>query len=147
MTKVIAIASKGGHWIEMLRLSKAFDQNEVVYISTHSNLAECVYGHKFYAIPDSNRWDKVNVLLSFRKIFKIITLEKPDFVISTGAAPGLLGILAGKIAGAKTIWVDSIANVDRLSLSGRLAIYFVDKIYTQWPGLAGSKVHYVGNVL
>lgn len=145
--KIIAIASKGGHWVEMLRLTKAFGENEVVFISTDERLGKTVDGHKFYHIQDSSRWEKVKVLRTFRAIFRIIADERPDFIISTGAAPGLLGILSGKIMGAKTIWVDSIANVDNLSLSGKLSLHFADKVYTQWPDLANSKVDYAGNIL
>jgi UDP-N-acetylglucosamine:LPS N-acetylglucosamine transferase len=145
--KVLAIASKGGHWVEMLRLTKAFNKIEIVYVSTNRDLANTVSDNKFYVMPDSSRWNKLMVLKSFMTIFKIIIAEKPDFIISTGAAPGLMGLLAGKVLGAKTIWIDSIANVEKLSLSGRLAIPLADKIYTQWPSLVDSKVEYAGNVL
>lgn len=145
--KIVAIASKGGHWVELLRLRKSFEQHEVVYLSTIDDLRNTVAGYKFYSVEDSSRWNKLRVLTSFISIWRIIFTEKPDVIISTGAAPGLLGMLAGRISGAKTIWIDSIANVDGLSLSGRLANYFVDKVYTQWPELSNSKIDYAGNIL
>jgi len=145
--KVLAIASKGGHWVEMLRLTRAFNDMEIVYVSTNKNLAKTVIDNKFYVIPDSSRWNKSQMIRSFTNVFKIIRIEKPDFIISTGAAPGLMGILAGKLLGRTTIWIDSIANVEKLSMSGRLAIPIADKIYTQWPSLVDSKVEYAGNVL
>jgi hypothetical protein len=37
--------------------------------------------------------------------------------------------------GARTIWLDSIANVDELSLSGQMAGRFADLWLTQWPHL------------
>lgn len=80
-------------------------------------------------------------------ISRLVLAVKPDVVVSTGAAPGLIGLLAGKMLGAKTIWVDSIANVEELSLSGRLAMLFADRTYTQWEGLARPKVYFHGNVL
>ncbi|MDE5594558.1 MAG: hypothetical protein K2I89_03170 [Muribaculaceae bacterium] len=68
-------------------------------------------------------------------------------VISTGAAPGFAALMAARVCGVKTIWIDSIANVQRLSASGRIARMFVSRIYTQWPALADEKVIYAGNVL
>lgn len=145
--KVLAIASKGGHWVELLRLMPAFSGMEMVYVSTNEDLASTVPGKKFYTVHDANRWNKYKLIKIFVDIFRIVYTEKPKVVISTGAAPGLLGLMAGKMLGIKTIWIDTIASAEKLSLSGRIAVWFVDRIYTQWPDLAGPKVIYAGNIL
>jgi hypothetical protein len=36
----------------------------------------------------------------------------------------------------KVVWIDSIANVERLSLSGRIVRPFADLFLVQWPELA-----------
>jgi UDP-N-acetylglucosamine:LPS N-acetylglucosamine transferase len=72
--------------------------------------------------------------------------EKPDAIITTGAAPGLICVFAGWLLRRKTIWIDSIANVNRLSLSGRIAALFVSRVYTQWQHLATDKIHYAGDI-
>ena len=61
---------------------------------------------------------------------------RPDVVISTGAAPGYFALRLGKLFGARTIWVDSIANAEEMSLSGRLAQRYADLWLTQWPEVA-----------
>jgi hypothetical protein len=45
------------------------------------------------------------------------------------------------------VWIDSVANVEELSLSGRLASERVDLCLTQWPHLAAGLVYYKGSVL
>jgi UDP-N-acetylglucosamine:LPS N-acetylglucosamine transferase len=145
--KVIAIASVGGHWVELQRLMPAFSGMELVFISTRESLAHTVAGHRFYSIPDANRWNKFKLILVLLKVFRIIYSEKPDVIISTGAAPGLMGLAVGKMLRIKTIWVDTIASASKLSLSGRIARKFVDRIYTQWPALASDDIIYAGNVL
>ena len=145
--KVLAIASKGGHWVELLRLLPAFSGMEVVYISTDANLAATVEGSRFYSVPDANRWNKYKLIRIFFQLFTIVRRERPKFVISTGAAPGLMGLFAAKLLGIKTIWIDTIASAEKLSLSGRIALKFVDRLYTQWPDLSGPKVIYAGNIL
>lgn len=62
--------------------------------------------------------------------------ERPEVIISTGAAPGYLGLRIGKWFGARTIWIDSIANAEKLSLSGQLVRNCADLWLTQWPHLA-----------
>jgi UDP-N-acetylglucosamine:LPS N-acetylglucosamine transferase len=145
--KTIAIASAGGHWIQLLRLKPAFESEELIFVSTDPAFAETVKGHRFYDVPDANRWNKMQVLKMAVQVFRIMRREKPDVVISTGAAPGLLGMIAGRAVGAKTVWIDSIANVERLSLSGKLASHVASRTFTQWPHLATATVFYNGNVL
>ncbi|RKD92004.1 oligosaccharide biosynthesis protein Alg14 [Mangrovibacterium diazotrophicum] len=143
----MAIASVGGHWIELLRLVPAFRNMEVIFISTNAKCASMVPNQKFYEIPDGSRWNSINLVGSLFKIIKIIKKEKPHFIISTGAAPGLMGIIAGKLMGCKTIWVESIANAEELSMSGRIASSFSTITYVQWPHLSNHKIKYKGDIL
>ncbi|GGG28293.1 oligosaccharide biosynthesis protein Alg14 [Pontibacter amylolyticus] len=145
--KVLAIASAGGHWIQLLRLMPAFEDNEVIFISTHKSFSDTVKGHDFFVVPDASRWNKLRLIYMGFVMLKLLLRIKPDVVITTGAAPGLMGILAGKILGARAVWIDSIANVEQISLSGRIALLFADRTYTQWPNLASNKVYFNGNVL
>ena len=48
----------------------------------------------------------------------------------------LLALLAARRAGCRTLWIDSLANTERLSLSGRLARPVADMRLTQWEHLA-----------
>ncbi len=57
-------------------------------------------------------------------------------MISTGALPGYMALRLGKLLGANTIWVDSIANVEELSESGRRIGNHADLWLTQWQHLA-----------
>lgn len=155
-TKVLAIASAGGHWVQMERLLPAMVDCEVVYVSTKPDLLshdeQDEHSPRFYTVVDANARTLLRVLILFTQILKILWKERPPVVISTGAAPGCLAIALGKLLGAKTIWIDSIANSERLSLSGRLVSPLADVWLTQWEGLSsdsflGRKPGYAGNVL
>jgi UDP-N-acetylglucosamine:LPS N-acetylglucosamine transferase len=61
---------------------------------------------------------------------------RPDVIISTGAAPGYAAIQLGRLIGARTVWIDSIANVEVLSLSGAQIGRHADLWLTQWPHLS-----------
>jgi hypothetical protein len=74
--------------------------------------------------------------------------ERPDVVISTGAAPGYIAIRLGRLLGARTMWIDSIANVEEMSLSGSKALRCAGLCLTQWEHLARPDgPHYKGAVL
>lgn len=146
--RILVIASSGGHWLQLLRLRPAFENHVCTYVSTISGYAAEVAPAEFFTVRDATRWDKTGLLITAYQVLRIVLRTRPDIVVSTGAAPGLFAILFGRLVGARTIWIDSIANADRLSLSGRLAGYFAHLWLTQWPHLTRQDgPRYVGSVL
>jgi len=145
--KVLAVASIGGHWIQLLRIAKGLESRyDVVYCSTHQKCASMVQGHEFYMMKDFSRWNAWKLIPTFFHLVSILRKVKPTAVFTTGAAPGLTCLLAAKICGIKTIWIDSVANVEHLSASGRLAYKFASRTYTQWPDLAVNNIVSAGNI-
>ena len=145
--KVFAVASIGGHWVQLLRIAKALEKEfDVVYMSTHEKCATMVEGRVYDSMNDFSRWDFYKMFPELLHSIYIICKEKPSIVITTGAAPGLVCLFAAKICGIRTVWIDSIANVEHISFSGRIASKFDSRIYTQWPSLAGNKVIFAGNI-
>ena len=56
-------------------------------------------------------------------------------------------MLFARAIGARTLWIDSIANGEVLSSSARLARRVATTRVTQWPDLAAAGVAYWGSVL
>jgi UDP-N-acetylglucosamine:LPS N-acetylglucosamine transferase len=137
--KILAIASGGGHWVQMRRLRQAFAGLDVVFVSVKAAYAEEVPGRRFYAVRDVTRWDKWGFVILLFQLLRILWRERPDVVITTGSAPGFIALrLAKQLFGARTMWIDSIANCEQMSSSGLRARRFADVWLTQWPHLASS---------
>mgnify|MGYP000882812866 FL=1 len=134
--RVLAISSGGGHWVQLLRLRPAFEGCEVSFATVREGYRGDVGGAPFHLIPDSNRWNKLALIRSAAAIFLLVLRIRPDVVITTGAAPGYFGVRFGKWLGARAVWVDSVANVEELSMSGAKAGTVVDLWLTQWPHLS-----------
>jgi UDP-N-acetylglucosamine:LPS N-acetylglucosamine transferase len=145
--RILAVASSGGHWVQLRRLRPAFEGCDVAYLTTDAGHKERVAPDRLYTTRDANRWNKVALVVSALKVLWVVLKERPDVVITTGAAPGYFALRFGKLLGARTMWIDSIANVEELSMSGRMASERADLCLTQWPHLAGGKVRYEGGVL
>ncbi|MGV3704177.1 MAG: oligosaccharide biosynthesis protein Alg14 [Arcticibacter sp.] len=145
--RVLAIASAGGHWVQLLRLVPAFGDQDISFISTDPKFGTTVKDYAFYAVPDANQREKFRLIQCFYRVSQIVIRQRPRVIITTGAAPGLMGIIIGRMIGAKTIWIDSIANAEKISLSGKIAAYFAHRVYTQWENLATDKIQFKGNVL
>lgn len=105
-----------------------------------------VEGREFHVIEDFSRWNAYKMIPAFCNVFGMLRKIRPKVVITTGAAPGLIALLAARTLGIKTVWVDSVANVEHLSASGRIAQKIADRVYTQWPDLATDGILYRGNI-
>ena len=134
--RILAVASGGGHWVQLLRLRPAFAGCDVAYVTVQASYAEQVDGCRFYRITDATRWSRWDLFKMVFQVAWIVLRERPDVVISTGAAPGVVALRMGKWLGAKTVWLDSIANVERMSMSGERVRSFTDLWLTQWDHLA-----------
>lgn len=146
--RVLAVASGGGHWVQLMRLVPAFEGHDIAYATVQATYAEQVLGARFYTVRDATRWDRWGLIVLGWQLLRIISRERPQVVVTTGAAPGVLALMIGRGFGAKTIWIDSIANVDELSMSGRRARNVADVWLTQWPHLARPEgPSYEGRVL
>ncbi|OHB61021.1 MAG: hypothetical protein A2167_01110 [Planctomycetes bacterium RBG_13_46_10] len=148
--RICLAASAGGHLSQLLRLSHSWKDYEVFWITTTTVVAEklCAFG-RVYTVGESNRQHLIKVIKALLRCTKIIFTEKPDIVISTGAAVGCVTCFLGKILGAKIIWIDSITNVEQISLSGKMVRYIADLFLVQWPELAEKyhNVNYEGTVI
>lgn len=134
--RVLCVASGGGHWVQLLRLSEAWAGHEAVYVSVQPEYAQQVPGSRFFRIQDATRWDRFKLLWMVLQLAWIVWRVRPQVVITTGAAPGVAALRLGKWMGARTVWVDSIANVEQMSMSGSKVRGFADLWLTQWPELA-----------
>lgn len=134
--RILAVASGGGHWVQLLRLRPAFEGCRVAYVTVRDSYRADVGDVPFYVVNDATRWDKVGLVKMCLRLLWILVRERPDVVISTGAAPGYFAIRFGRLLGARTVWLDSIANVEQVSMTGGLVRKHADLWLTQWAHLA-----------
>jgi UDP-N-acetylglucosamine:LPS N-acetylglucosamine transferase len=135
--KVMVATSAGGHWVQMRRILPAFEGLEVIYAGVGPALDADLRPAAYYRIRDVSRRDPLGFAVILWQLVRVMRRERPDVVITTGAAPGLMALLVGKlVAGSRTVWIDTIASVETMSLSGRLARYVADAWLVQWAHLA-----------
>ena len=149
MKKIMLVASAGGHWVELTRLNKAVQGHHLIYVTTNREFAKQNKNQTSFVVPDASRWDRIRIVMLACRMFYIVLRIRPDVVISTGALPGFFAVFFGhKIVGAKTIWLDSIANSEKISMSGRKAGKYTDLWLTQWKHLARPEgPYYYGEVI
>lgn len=147
-TRVLAIASGGGHWVQLMRLRPAFKDSDMIYASVHDTPPVEIGQARYHRFQDANKDTKFALLLMALQIFLLMAWYRPHRVISTGAAGGYFACRFGRWFGAKTLFVDSIANAETMSLSARLSLSHADQVFSQWADVSareGGQFH--GSVL
>lgn len=153
--RVLAISSGGGHWVELRRLSRAFEGCDVTWCTTHPDyhyeliLDPGASIQRYFSVLEANRWQKLRLIGQFFGVVWVLIRVRPNTIVSTGSSPGFFAIFLGKVfLRSKTIWVQSIADTEGMSMSGQLAGRYADLWLTQWEHLAKPEgPHYHGSVV
>ncbi|WP_033927461.1 glycosyl transferase [Sphingomonas sp. 35-24ZXX] len=135
MQRVLAIATSGGHWDQLMRLRPAFDDQRVTYVTTLDGIAQRA-GVTARLVPDCNRNERTKMIACAVHLAVIMLVARPQFIITTGALPGLIACAFGRLIGARSLWIDSIANGEEMSMSGNKARSVATVCLSQWPEVA-----------
>ncbi len=148
--KILAIASPGGHWIQLNKICNPLEGRfDVVYVTPGTQYSsKSNNSRKVLNITDASATSKSKLIPLAFQLLWIFIKERPTTIISTGAAPGAIAFLLAKLLPIKTIWVDSIANTAEISRSGRMVKNHADLVVTQWEALSdGKDIIYQGSIL
>lgn len=146
--KVLALSSPGGHWVQLRRITRELENCAITYASVGRRPDLIAQGLRYYSFPDATRWDRLKLVWMALRVTLLVLWIRPDVVLSTGAAPGFVALRVGKLVGARCVWIDSIANVEEISMSGRKVAPYADLCLTQWPHLVPKTgFEWMGSVL
>jgi len=147
--RVLLVCSPGGHLLQLLRLRPACEGFEATWVTlpapdTDYLLREERVIHGRGPTNRSLRALGANLWLAWR----VVRRERPEAIVSTGAALAVPFFLFGKLFGARLIFVESLTRTAALSLSGRLVRPLSDAFFVQWPDLArATGARFAGRLL
>ena len=152
--RLLLVCSSGGHLFELLSVSELWDSPETkrehawVCFETQDAISLLEGETVHWAHYPTNR-NLINMWRNWRLSKSILETERPDMVISTGAGIAVPLLLRARSMGIPTLYLESIARSENLSLSGRLLYGRVDRFLVQWPELAErfEKAEYLGRIL
>ena len=131
--KVCLVGSSGGHlthlymlkpfWKDMERFWVTFDKEDARSLLKDERMYSCYY--------PTNRNLKA-LLINTVIAWKTLRREKPDLIISSGAAVAVPFFYLGKLLGAKLIYIEVFDRIDKPTMSGKMVYPIVDKFIVQW---------------
>lgn len=131
--KVCLVGSSGGHLTHLYMLKPFWQNKERFWVTFDKEDARSLLkGEKMYfAYYPSNRSVKALIINTWRAI-KILSKERPDLIISSGAAPAIPFFWIGKVFGAKTIYIEVFDRIDTSTIAGKLCYPVTDKFIVEW---------------
>lgn len=150
--RVLFVASAGGHLTETLALSPIFKNYDYLIVTEHdkTNINSNDWNIKYLKYCTRKKFFSyvflapINIIKSINIFFKF----KPETIVSTGAHTVIPMIILGKIFHKKTIHIETFANIESKTLTGKIIYPLVDVFIVQWPNMLNlyPKAKYYGGV-
>lgn len=126
--KVCLVGSSGGHLTHLYMLKPFWENKERFWVTFDKEDAKSLLeNEKMYPCYfPTNR--SVKALIKNTKIaWKVLRKEKPDLIISSGAAVAVPFFYLGKLLGAKLVYIEVFDRIDKPTMTGRIVYPIVDK--------------------
>lgn len=132
--KICLVGSSGGHlthlnmlksfWKRHDRFWVTFDKQDANSLLRSERVYHCAY-------PTNRNLKSLlkNTVLAFKVLFK----EKPDLLISSGAAVAVPFFYIAKLMGKKLIYIEVYDRINTPTLTGKLIYPITDVFVVQWP--------------
>lgn len=131
--KICLVGSSGGHLTHLYMLKDFWKDKERFWVTFDKEDANSILKCEkvYHCYFPTNRNIKNLIKNSFLAI-KLLNKEKPDLIISSGAAVAVPFFYIGKLVGAKTIYIEVFDRIDKSTLTGKLVYPVTDKFIVQW---------------
>ena len=131
--KICLVGSSGGHlthlymlkhfWKDKERFWVTFDKEDARSLLKEEKVYPCYY--------PTNRSVKALVKNTFIA-WNILKREKPDIIISSGAAVAVPFFYLGKMFGVKLVYIEVFDRIDKPTMTGKMVYPIVDQFIVQW---------------
>ena len=131
--KICLVGSSGGHLLQMFMLRPFWENKERFWVTFDKEDARSLLeGEKMYSCYYPTNRNIKNLFKNTFVAIKVLLHEKPDVIISTGAAVAVPFFYIGKLLGKKCIYIEVYDRIDKGTLTGKLVYPISDVFIVQW---------------
>ena len=131
--KVCLVGSSGGHLTHLYMLKPFWKEKEHFWVTFDKEDARSLLeGEKMYPCYYPTNRNIKNLIKNTIVAWKVLRKEKPDLIISCGAAVAVPFFYLGKLFGAKTIYIEVFDRIDASTVTGKLVYPIADKFIVEW---------------
>jgi len=137
--RVMFISSTGGHLTELMRLKSMFDKYDYFIVTEKDKSTKILskkyknkIGYLLFGTKDHMLTYPFKLLANcFISLFYFIKFM-PKYIVTTGAHTAGPMCCLGKIFGSKIIYIESFANIETKTVTGKIIYFFADLFIVQW---------------
>lgn len=131
--KVALVASAGGHLAQLIALEKFWKDHERTWATFElPEVKKALEGETVDYVYFPTTRNIPNAIRNLKVAWKVLRREKPDAVITTGAAVAVPFFLVAKVLGIKTVFIECYDRITMPTLSARLCYPISDLFVVQW---------------
>lgn len=131
--KVCLVGSSGGHLTHLYMLKTFWKDKDRFWVTFDKEDARSLLeGEHIYPCYFPTNRNIKNLIRNTFVAWKVLLKEKPDLIVSSGAAVSVPFFYIGKLLGAKLIYIEVFDRIDKPTLSGKIVYPIVDKFIVQW---------------
>ena len=131
--KVCLVGSSGGHLAHLYMLKPFWNNKERFWVTFNKQDANSLLkNEKVYNCYFPTNRNFKNLIKNTILAFKVLKKEKPDLIISSGAAVAVPFFYIGKLMGAKLIFIEVFDRYNKPTLTGKLVYPITDKFIVEW---------------
>lgn len=134
--KIGLVGSSGGHLTHLYMLKPIWQNKERFWVTFDKVDARGILGEeKFYPCYYPTNRNLKNLIRNTFVAWKVLRKERPDVLISSGAAVAVPFFYLGKLMGCKLIYIEVYDRIDKPTMTGKMVYPIVDKFIVQWEEL------------
>lgn len=130
--RLLFVTSAGGHLAQLMQLGAWSSQHDRCWVTFKLPDAEnLLTGERVYWGYHPTTRSVRNLVRNGRLAWRVIRRERPDVIVSCGAAIAVPFFVIGRLHGARTTYVEVVDRLNTRTLTSRLVSPFTDLFATQ----------------
>lgn len=131
--KIGLVGSSGGHLTHLYMLKPTWEKCDRFWVTFDKEDARSMLkGENVYPCYFPTNRNLKNLIKNTFLALKVLRKEKPDVLISSGAAVAVPFFYLGKLMGVKLIYIEVFDRIDTPTMTGKLVYPITDKFIVQW---------------
>ncbi len=131
--KICLVCSSGGHFRHLSKLETFWKKHERFWVTfDKEDTKSTLENEKIYPCCYPTNRNIKAFFLNTALAWKVLRKEKPDIIISSGAAVAVPFFYVGKILGIKTMYIEVFDRIDKPTLTGKFVYPVTDRFIVQW---------------
>lgn len=131
--KLLLVSSSGGHLTQLMSLRSWWEQHDRLWVTSDLPDTRSLLADERVLWSNSPTTRHIpNMFRNLRLAHRVITAERPDVVVSTGAGIAPPFFLMAKIHKVNTVFLEVYDRLDSTTLAGRMCYPLSDRFLLQW---------------